>query len=187
MGASMNKIVAYSKAHCKWQMPVLSILCLILFAGVASAEAESEDTIQLWNEQAQTFEDRSPVQMSDAEWKNKLGSSAFHILREEGTEQAYSGKHLKEKREGVFVCAACGNHLFRTKNKFESGTGWPSFTRAVNEKNVRLKEDRSLWSTRTEVECALCGGHLGHVFADGPPPENARYCINSESLAFEPN
>jgi peptide-methionine (R)-S-oxide reductase len=127
-------------------------------------------------------------------WRDKLTSEEYRVLREKGTEPPFSGKLLHEKREGVFCCAACGNKLFSSDTKFDSGTGWPSFTDPVNRKNVILREDTSLGMRRTEVMCARCGSHLGHVFDDGPrampdgrPAGGSRYCINSCSLSFEEN
>lgn len=120
------------------------------------------------------------------EWAKQLDPAAFSVLREKGTERAFTGKFNAHKGEGVYVCAGCGNHLFDSKDKFDSGTGWPSFTRPVDPKNIGTETDRSFFSTRTEVHCARCDGHLGHVFEDGPPPTGLRYCMNSVSLDFVP-
>lgn len=123
---------------------------------------------------------------TEAEWKEKLTDREFGILRKEGTERAFSGDLLKEDREGWYTCAGCGNPVFASDTKFKSGTGWPSFYRPLSDGAVGTKEDRTLWMTRTEAHCAHCGGHLGHVFEDGPKPTGLRYCLNSAALDFVP-
>ena len=126
-----------------------------------------------------------PVSRSDAEWKALLTPAQYRVLREHGTERAGSSPLNQEKRPGVFCCAGCGRPLFLSDAKFESGTGWPSFFRPI-EGAVETAVDTSLWASRTEVHCANCGGHLGHVFEDGPPPTGLRYCMNGVALAFKP-
>jgi len=125
---------------------------------------------------------------SEKEWKEKLTPEVFHILREKGTEKAFSGKLLENKEKGIYVCAGCGYELFSSERKYDSGSGWPSFTDVVNSGNVELKDDVSLGIRRVEVVCKKCGGHLGHVFDDGPRDKGGkRYCVNSSSLKFNPS
>lgn len=119
------------------------------------------------------------------EWKDKLTPEQYHVLREKGTEQPFTGELLNNKENGMYVCAACGTPLFSSETKFDSGSGWPSFWDAVDESKINLVPDHSLGMERTEVQCANCGGHLGHLFNDGPTPTGQRYCINSVSLDFK--
>ncbi|MCB0703678.1 MAG: peptide-methionine (R)-S-oxide reductase MsrB [Saprospiraceae bacterium] len=126
------------------------------------------------------------VVKTEAEWKSELTSQEFYVLREAGTERAGTGDLLKEKRAGVFTCAACGLVLFDSNTKFESGTGWPSFYQPADPSHVGEHQDNAYGMVRTEVVCNRCGGHLGHVFPDGPPPTGQRYCINAVSLDFVP-
>ena len=125
-----------------------------------------------------------PVQKSEEEWRKELDPAQFHVLRKHGTERAGTSPLNNEHRAGTFVCAGCGEPLFASDTKFESGTGWPSFFDPMPGK-VATSTDRSFFMTRTEAHCAKCGGHLGHVFPDGPQPTGQRYCMNGVSMKFE--
>ena len=128
---------------------------------------------------------KEKVRLTEEEWKKKLTPEEFHVLREKGTERPFSGKYVDNKKKGKYVCAACGNELFDSDDKFDSGTGWPSFTKTSDKGSVDENEDLAYGMVRTEVLCSKCGGHLGHVFDDGPKPTGKRYCMNSASLKFE--
>ena len=128
--------------------------------------------------------ERFPVEKSDAEWRRLLKPAAYQVLRQEDTERPFTSPLNAEHRKGVFVCAADGNPLFDSRTKFDSGTGWPSFYQPISKTAVGIKKDGSLFMTRTEVHCAKCGGHLGHVFDDGPKPTGLRYCMNGVAMAF---
>ncbi len=143
------------------------MFCLIFLGGASMAMGE-DHTIK-----------------SEEEWRKQLTPEQYRILRRKGTEQPFSGEYCHNKERGVYRCAACGDELFGSDAKFESGTGWPSFWAPIEPKKIQTKEDRSLFARRTEVLCGRCGGHLGHVFEDGPQPTGLRYCINSGALKFE--
>jgi peptide-methionine (R)-S-oxide reductase len=127
------------------------------------------------------------VDKSDEEWRRALTPEQYRVLRGKGTERPYSGEYARSKEKGTYVCAGCGNPLFSSATKYESGTGWPSFWAPASPESVATRPDRGLFMNRTEVLCAGCGGHLGHVFADGPQPTGQRYCMNSVAMKLEPD
>ena len=140
--------------------------------------------IKVYSVEKGTYIMTQTVVKTKEEWKKVLTPEQYHILREKGTERAFTGKYDKHHEHGVYRCAACGLDLYRSEEKYDSGTGWPSFTAPVAAENILTRPDNSFFSQRTEVICARCGGHLGHVFDDGPKPTGKRHCMNSAALQF---
>jgi len=144
----------------------------------------AEETAESWGRARETSGKSEKVSLSEKEWREKLTPEQYHVLREKGTERPFTGALVNNHDDGFYHCAACGAPLFKSDTKFESGSGWPSFFDPIEKDAVELHEDNAYGMRRVEVTCAKCGGHLGHVFPDGPRPTGLRYCINSASLTF---
>lgn len=162
---------------------VMLLGTIMLFGSIATAQAQTTTETKGVEKMSEPTEVSTELPKTDAEWKTKLTAQQYDVLREKGTERAFTGVYWNEHAKGTYHCAACGAELFKSDTKFESGTGWPSFYAAVPG-SVKTAEDNS-YGQRTEVLCAKCGGHLGHIFDDGPKPTGKRYCINSVSLKLE--
>jgi peptide-methionine (R)-S-oxide reductase len=165
---------------------LISLVAVVFLSGAHGLKAAEGEMgpVRLFSVKKGGYEELPVVQKTEKEWKQILTGQQFHILREEGTERAFTGELWDNKKHGIYRCAGCGTDLFLSETKYRSGTGWPSFWEPVAAENIREVEDRKFFIKRIEVECARCGGHLGHVFNDGPQPTGLRYCINSASLTF---
>lgn len=164
-----------------------AVLLWLFSGGSATGGEEMQDIagkIRVYSVEAGKLVDSERVVKSDDEWKQLLTDRQYHILREQGTERAFTGKYWDHKEHGVYRCAGCGLDLYHSDTKYKSGTGWPSYYQPVAEENVSTRPDNSFFMIRNELICSRCGGHLGHVFDDGPAPTGKRHCINSESLIF---
>jgi len=171
----------------KMMVPLLTLLSAAVFLtgpGRTPAIAGDMNTVRIYSAESGTYADLPYIEKTAMEWKQALTAEQFHILREEGTERPFTGNLWDHHEEGVYRCAGCGTDLFSSSTKYDSGTGWPSFWQPVDPGNIREVEDNGFFIRRVEVQCARCGGHLGHVFRDGPKPTGLRYCINSASLVF---
>jgi len=157
---------------------------IALPAGAADGSAPA--SIRVYSVEKGNYVMTQTVVKTNEEWKKTLTPEQYHILREKGTERPFSGKYDRNHEHGIYRCAACGLELYRSEEKYDSGTGWPSFTAPIAPSNVLTRPDNSFFSRRTEVICPRCGGHLGHVFDDGPKPAGKRYCMNSAALQFVP-
>ena len=171
---------------------LVMVIGLVAAAGVIGSGTRTPTVagaaapIRVYSAEKGTYIMSAEIHKSNEEWKKTLTPEQFDVLREQGTERAFSGKYFNNHEHGVYRCAGCGLDLFRSEDKYDSGTGWPSFTRPIAPENIGTRADNSFFSSRTEVHCRRCGGHLGHVFSDGPKPTGLRYCMNSAALLFVP-
>ena len=165
-------------------IPLALVVALGLIAGRVSLIG-SENTAKVTKSEETETKMKFEIEKTEDEWRTELTPEQFRVAREKGTERAFTGKYYDYKEEGTYKCVCCGAPLFESSSKFNSGTGWPSFYAPASDENIHTESDRSLGMVRTEVMCAKCGAHLGHVFDDGPEPSGLRYCVNSTSLEFE--
>ena len=175
-------VVAYINTKLLMKNVILTLMFLSIGISSCAQDLKNKKDTKM---SASNHSQIETIEKSDKEWQKTLTADQYYVLRQQGTEAAFSGEYFDHKGKGTYVCAACGNELFSSKAKFRSGTGWPSFFEPISANHIGTEEDGSFGMTRIEVHCAKCGGHLGHVFNDGPNPTGLRYCINSVSLGFE--